>query len=369
MNLDGFIHAIDGVDFARRRLGFDPDAKQSLVLAKRVRRGLLNCSRQWGKSTVAAVKAVHQAETKAGCLVVVLSPSARQSGELIRKASEFVQRMGIQPRGDGDNERSLLFPNGSRIVGLPGKEGTVRGFSAVSLILIDEAARVRDDLYKAVRPMLAVGGGDLWLMSTPAGKRGFFYEAWTNGGEKWERVAVTGAENGRIDADFLEEERAEQDDQWFRQEYCCEFTDAEESLFDSDHLDLSGQRPNCPSEKVYSSTSNDDRGDPHAIIADLAWNHKHNRTWTTVRLEAKAQCEDLCDVRLAHHERISNPPYRHESARTGTRTPSAPSPSCWRSRGKPSSTAVAISLAASRRRWKSSTRGSPSSSRRTPYRA
>ena len=37
MNLDGFIHAIDGVDFARRRLGFDPDAKQSLVLAKRVR--------------------------------------------------------------------------------------------------------------------------------------------------------------------------------------------------------------------------------------------------------------------------------------------------------------------------------------------
>ena len=109
--------------------------------------------------------------------MVVLSPSARQSGELIRKASEFVQRMGIQPRGYGDNERSLLFPNGSRIVGLPGKEGTVRGFSAVSLILIDESARVRDDLYKAVRPMLAVGGGDLWLLSTPAGKRGFFYEA------------------------------------------------------------------------------------------------------------------------------------------------------------------------------------------------
>ena len=44
MNLDGFIHAIDGVDFARRRLGFNPDAKQSLVLGKRVRRGLLNWS-------------------------------------------------------------------------------------------------------------------------------------------------------------------------------------------------------------------------------------------------------------------------------------------------------------------------------------
>ena len=234
MNADGFIQALDGVDFARRRLGFHPDAKQSLVLGKRVRRGLLNCSRQWGKSTVAAAKAVHQAVMTAGSLVVVLSPSARQSGELIRKASGFVQRLGIQPRGDGDNEKSLLFPNGSRIVGLPGKEGTVRGFSAVSLILIDEAARVSDDLYKAVRPMLAVGGGDLWLMSTPCGQRGFFYEEWTNGGEKWERVAVTGAECSRIDGDFLEEERVKQGDRWFRQEYCCEFVDSDESLFDSD---------------------------------------------------------------------------------------------------------------------------------------
>ena len=236
MNTDWFLDALDGVDFARRRLGFDPDATQSLMLGKRIRRGLLNCSRQWGKSTVAATKAVHQAESAPQSLVVVLSPGARQSAELLRKAGVFVERLGIQPEGDGDNQMSLLFPNGSRIVGLPGKEETVRGFSAVSLMLIDEAARVPDDLYKAVRPMLAVGGGDLWLMSTPCGQRGFFYEEWTSGGEKWERVAVTGAECSRIDKDFLEEERVRQGDRWFRQEYCCEFTDADESLFDSGQI-------------------------------------------------------------------------------------------------------------------------------------
>ena len=234
MNADWFLDAMNGVDFARRRLGFDPDAKQGLMLEKRVRRGLLNCSQQWGKSTVAAAKAVHQAESMPQSLVVVLSPGARQSAELLRKAGVFVERLGIRPKGDGDNEMSLLFPNGSRIVGLPGREGTVRGFSAVSLMLIDEAARVPDDLYRAVRPMLAVGGGDLWLMSTPCGQRGFFYEEWTSGGEKWERVAVTGAECSRIDKDFLEEERVKQGDRSFRQEYCCEFTDADESLFDSD---------------------------------------------------------------------------------------------------------------------------------------
>ena len=82
----------------------------------------------------------------------------------------MVRQLGIEPRGDGDNEISLLLPNGSRIVGLPGTEATVRGFSAVSLLLIDEASRVDDAMYKALRPMLAVGDGDLWLMSTPYGQ-------------------------------------------------------------------------------------------------------------------------------------------------------------------------------------------------------
>jgi hypothetical protein len=101
----------------------------------------LNCTRQWGKSTIAAAKAVHRAFTQDKSLVLVASPTDRQSAEFIRKAREMVVTLGIRPRGDGDNQTSLLFPNGSRIVGLPGMEGTVRGFSAVSLLLIDEAAR------------------------------------------------------------------------------------------------------------------------------------------------------------------------------------------------------------------------------------
>src|SRR4051794_26303364 len=174
-----FAHGLeDALHFAESKLGFTPDAKQAVLLQKPLRRVLLNCSRQWGKSTITAAKALHQAYSKPESLVVVLSPSARQSGEFLRKAGSFVRRLGLRARGDGDNEMSLLLPNGSRIVGLPGMENTVRGFSAVSLMLIDEAARVSDDLYKAVRPMLAIGNGALWLMSTPHGRRGFFYEEW-----------------------------------------------------------------------------------------------------------------------------------------------------------------------------------------------
>src|SRR5579864_7734452 len=157
---------VEILEFATTLLRFEADEKQAAVL-RGGHRGIVNCTRQWGKSTVGALKAVHRAYTVAGSLTLVLSPCGRQSGECLRKAKAFVQRLGIRVRGDGVNELSIAFPNGSRIVGLPGKEATVRCFSAVSLMLIDEAARVKDEFYRAVRPMLAVGDGDLWLMSTP----------------------------------------------------------------------------------------------------------------------------------------------------------------------------------------------------------
>ncbi|MEO8595977.1 MAG: terminase family protein [Candidatus Solibacter sp.] len=221
-------------EWAQRQLGFDPDPVQERLLTTKKRRVVLNCTRQWGKSTVTAAKAVYQATHEAESLTIVVSPSARQTGEFLRKASKFVRRLGAPVRGDGDNEMSLMLPNRSRIVGLPGNEATVRGFSAVSLLLVDEASRVDDELYRAVRPMLIVSGGALWLMSTPFGKRGFFYETWTNGGDEWERVQVKAAECSRIRPELLKEERRTMGDLWFRQEYECEFVDAVSGVFDRD---------------------------------------------------------------------------------------------------------------------------------------
>src|SRR5438270_9617906 len=173
-DLSELLYRVDAVKFARDRLAFHPDERQTEVLGRRLRRALLNCTRQWGKSTITAAKAVHRAYVVLDSLTVVLTPSARQSGEFLRKAAGFARKLGIRPKGDGDNEISLQFPNGARLVGLPGSEATVRGFSAVSLMIIDEAARVSDELYKTLRPMTAVSGGDMLLMSTPFGKRGFF---------------------------------------------------------------------------------------------------------------------------------------------------------------------------------------------------
>ena len=168
---------------------------------------------------------------------MVTGPSERQSGEFIHKARELVRLLDVKPRGDGQNKSSILLPNGSRIVGLPSNESKVRCFSAASMLVIDEAARAADVLYRAMRPMLAVSGGDLWCLSTPNGKKGFFWDAWSTGGDAWTRISAPATECARIPAAFLEEERRTHPENEFRQEYMCEFTQDSEGLFDMDLVD------------------------------------------------------------------------------------------------------------------------------------
>ncbi len=222
---------LGAAEWVRQALGFPADTLQASVLDTLAKRGVLNCSRQWGKSTVTAAKAVHHAFHRPASLILVVSPSSRQSGEFLRKAAAFARKLGIRPKGDGDNLISLAFPNGSRIVGLPATEATNRGFSCVSMLLIDEAARVSDHLYMSLRPMIAVSAGSLWLMSTPFGKRGFFYETWANGGPEWVRIRAPATDCPRIPPAFLEEERTTMGERCFRQEYLCEFEDSVSGVF------------------------------------------------------------------------------------------------------------------------------------------
>src|SRR5262245_18594017 len=161
----------NAVDFAIKFLKFTPDPAQSALLTTHSPRVILNCCRQWGKSTVTAIKAVHHAVTHPGSLTVIASVAARQSAELVRKIAQFLNVLGVPARGDGHNDISLLLPNGARIVGLPGKDSTMRGFSSVSLLIVDESSRVPDHVYLALRPTLAAAAnGQIWLISTPAGR-------------------------------------------------------------------------------------------------------------------------------------------------------------------------------------------------------
>jgi hypothetical protein len=213
-------------------VGIEPDPWQAELLRTRPRRSLLLCSRQSGKSTVTALTALWTAIYEAPALVAIVSPSQRQSAEMFRTLMRYHSQLQGAPALNGESVLKAEFANGSRILALPGTERTVRGLANVSLAIVDEASRVDDELLTAVRPMMATseGGGRLIALTTPAGKRGWFFEAWCGTGD-WTRVKVAASDCPRISKEFLAEELKELGAMRFSEEYELAFVDNTESIF------------------------------------------------------------------------------------------------------------------------------------------
>lgn len=209
-----------------QQAGFEPDDWQQEVLRTDDPRVLLLCCRQSGKSTVAAALAVHTAITKPNALVLLLSPSLRQSAELFRMVANVYKRTARQsvPLKQESGLR-LELANGSRLIALPGTEETTRGFSGVDLLVIDEASRCSDELYYSVRPMVAVSKGRILALSTPWGRKGWFYHAWTHE-SAWLKIRIPASKRPRLSEEILEQERESLGETFYRQEYGCEFVDA-----------------------------------------------------------------------------------------------------------------------------------------------
>jgi hypothetical protein len=221
--------ALDRVSFAER-LGIVPDSWQAQLLRSEAPRVLLNVARQAGKSTTAGLIGLHRALYHPGSLILILAPAERQAKELFSKVAEAYRALGHIIPADSYRKLGMELANGSRIEALPGSERTIRGFSGVDLLLVDEASRVADELYFAVRPMLAVSGGRLMMLSTPYGRRGVFFEEWTGGGA-WERYEVPASQCPRISKEFLEEERRALPRRIYRQEYECSFEETDDQVF------------------------------------------------------------------------------------------------------------------------------------------
>jgi len=205
-----------------KAMGMTADPWQHDVLLSRERQILLNCCRQSGKSKVTSVIALHSALYNPNSLVLLLSPGQRQSGEIFRKIIDANNAIGRPIKATYETQLKMELNNGSRIICLPGKEETIRCYSP-TLLVIDEASRVPDDLYRSVRPMLAVSQGRLIALSTPFGQRGWFHDEWEGTGP-WHKVKVTWKDCPRISPEFIDEERRALGDNWVQQEYECLFT-------------------------------------------------------------------------------------------------------------------------------------------------
>lgn len=227
--------AIDPVQFARS-LGMEPDPWQAEVLRSRESKICLRIGRQCGKSSAAGLIAAHTTLYRPKSLTLLISPSQRQSGEVFRKCLGFYRDAGRPLDSEAESALQLQLENGSRIVSLPGKDGTVRGYSGVDLLIIDEAAYVNENVYDAVSPMLSVSQGNLLVMSTPAGKRGFFYDIWEHE-DGWLKLHVPARLCPRHSVQWLEQQRRARGEAMYMQEYEAEFIDIAGTTFAAEDID------------------------------------------------------------------------------------------------------------------------------------
>jgi hypothetical protein len=219
-----------------RDTGLEPDPWQEKLLRHRPKRCLMLAARQSGKSEVAVHAALWCCLYEPNSLTLIVSPSQRQSQEMFRRVMIAHSKLKGVPELQQESALRATFANGSRCIALPGSEKTTRGYAGARMVILDEASRVDDELLAALRPTMATVDGSLIMLTTPAGKRGEFYRAWTEG-EGWTRVKVPASQCPRLSKEFLAEELRELGAMRFSEEYELAFLEPDEAVFPTAFID------------------------------------------------------------------------------------------------------------------------------------
>lgn len=175
-------------------LGFRCFEWQAEVLRSQARRKVIDGARQSGKSTIVSGIPAHTARFIPESISIIGAPTENQANETMQKVLQFIRRDPDYPDLRKCSNEEIQLDNGSRIIVRTAKSDTFRGYSCPRCIILDEASRIEEDAYTSgARPMLTDNpDGELYLISTPFGREGFFYKAFTGDGEEdeWDRYAV-----------------------------------------------------------------------------------------------------------------------------------------------------------------------------------
>ena len=215
-----------------------PDRWQADLLREIVTRRepvILNASRQIGKTETVSLAAYISACD--GLTVLVISPSDRQSVLFHRRILKHHRKLRLCEATEDPNKHTLTLQGGGSIEALPNSPDKIRGFDAVDLLIIDEAARVSDILYEACLPFLIVNRGRLALLSTPFGQRGFFWDEWRGAGRKgWRRHKHPWHHCPRFDTREIDKYR-HQGEAYVAQEFECVFNGVSCGYFDAERFE------------------------------------------------------------------------------------------------------------------------------------
>jgi hypothetical protein len=174
-------------------------------------------ARQVGKTTAASWAIAHTMITEPGSLSVIACPAQRQSAEAVRRTKDCIVKLGLKLKVE--NVNGLELDNGSRVLALPGSEDSIRGLTVDGWIVVDEAARVSQDMIAALRPMRAQTKARFVMLSTAWSRTDPFWTTWSKQDSAWIRLKATAEIPGLLDPVFLAQELQDLGEDVFRREY------------------------------------------------------------------------------------------------------------------------------------------------------
>lgn len=227
----------DEVLFAEKILHFHPYLYQELFLKDKSPLIAACCGRQVGKTTLAAIKALHFVLAGPDRQVLIVSAGLRQSMILFSRILSFIGRsFATTVLLDVRTGTRVKFANGSEIVALPcGRDGgTLRGFTS-DMILLDEANFIPDIVINSVIRPTTITRPDarIIMLSTPWTKDHPFYEAVTRPELGFKTYRWPTSINPTVTKEKLELERNTIGEYDFNREYNAQFIDAQFSFFSS----------------------------------------------------------------------------------------------------------------------------------------
>ncbi len=221
----------DPVLFARDFFGFQAKEYQASLLRDKSKRIVVRWSRQAGKTTCIALRAIWFACIHPKTLTLIVAPTLRQSMIMADRIQDFLASLPKDKRGaliEKFQRTTIRFRNGSRIVALPNSPQLLRGYTANQCIA-DESGFFKDDklvFYNVLYPMLSTTDGALIASSTPWSKDSVFYRMCQ--APEFSKHTITCEDvvkSGLTKQSFIEEMRSQLPFERFQREFMAEFVE------------------------------------------------------------------------------------------------------------------------------------------------
>lgn len=196
----------------------------------------LRSGRQVGKSTIIAMKAANFAMKNPKKTVMIIASVERQAFHIFLMVIDYIKTNHPKMILKRPTMTFMELTNGAMIRCLPaGDTGySIRGYT-IHMLIADEAAYIKPDVWTAVTPMLATTKGPMILLSTPHGKEGYFYDCFND--KNFKSWHISSEVCSRISKEFLESAKTRMTKIEYATEFLGEFIDELRQFFSEKEIE------------------------------------------------------------------------------------------------------------------------------------